>query len=49
MIADTTFLIHFFDEGRAGRRGPARTFFYPEPDGGYTDNHYQPGRNSPFL
>jgi predicted nucleic acid-binding protein len=27
MIADTTFLIHFFNEGRAGRRGPARTFF----------------------
>jgi predicted nucleic acid-binding protein len=27
MIADTTFLIHFLNEGRAGRRGPARTFF----------------------
>ena len=27
MIADTTFLVHFFNEGRAGRRGPARTFF----------------------
>ena len=27
MIADTTFLIHFFNEGRTGRRGPARTFF----------------------
>lgn len=27
MIADTTFLIDFFQEGRAGRRGPARTFF----------------------
>jgi predicted nucleic acid-binding protein len=27
VIADTTFLIHFFNEGRAGRRGPARTFF----------------------
>ncbi|MEI6782946.1 MAG: type II toxin-antitoxin system VapC family toxin [Verrucomicrobiota bacterium] len=26
MIADTTFLIHFFNEGRVGRRGPARTF-----------------------
>ena len=26
MIADTTFLIHFLHEGRAGRRGPARTF-----------------------
>ena len=27
MIADTTFLIHFFQEGRTGRRGAARTFF----------------------
>jgi len=27
VIADTTFLVHFFNEGRAGRRGPARTFF----------------------
>ena len=27
MIADTTFLVHFFNEGRVGRRGPARTFF----------------------
>jgi predicted nucleic acid-binding protein len=27
MIADTTFLTHFLREGRAGRRGPARTFF----------------------
>ena len=26
MIADTTFLIHFVNEGRAGHRGPARTF-----------------------
>jgi predicted nucleic acid-binding protein len=27
MIADTTFLIHFVNEGLVGRRGPARTFF----------------------
>ena len=27
MIADTTFLIHFYREGAAGQRGPARTFF----------------------
>jgi predicted nucleic acid-binding protein len=27
MIADTTFLTHFLDEGRAGRMGPARAFF----------------------
>jgi len=27
VIADTTFLIHFFNEGRTGHRGPARTFF----------------------
>ncbi len=27
MIADTTFLTHFLDEGRADRMGPARTFF----------------------
>ena len=27
MIADTTFLIHFVNEGRAQTRGPARTFF----------------------
>jgi hypothetical protein len=27
MIADTTFLIHFAQEGLAARRGPARTFF----------------------
>lgn len=27
MIADTTFLVHFANEGRAGRPGPARTFF----------------------
>jgi predicted nucleic acid-binding protein len=27
MIADTTFLAHFANEGRAGVRGPARTFF----------------------
>lgn len=27
MIADTTFLIHFHQEGHAGRRGAARTFF----------------------
>jgi hypothetical protein len=27
MIADTTFLIHFVNEGLAGRRGPARNFF----------------------
>jgi predicted nucleic acid-binding protein len=27
VIADTTFLIHFYREGDAGRRGPARTFF----------------------
>ncbi len=27
MIADTTILIHFFNEGRTGSRGPARTFF----------------------
>ena len=26
MIADTTFLIHFANEGTQGRRGPARTF-----------------------
>jgi predicted nucleic acid-binding protein len=26
MIADTNFLIHYFREGRDGRRGPARTF-----------------------
>ena len=26
MIADTTFLINYFREGRDGRRGPARTF-----------------------
>ncbi|HEV7924840.1 MAG TPA: type II toxin-antitoxin system VapC family toxin [Verrucomicrobiae bacterium] len=26
MIADTTFLIHFAQEGEQGRRGPARTF-----------------------
>jgi predicted nucleic acid-binding protein len=26
MIADTTFLIHFANEGLLGRRGPARTF-----------------------
>ena len=27
MIADTTFLIHFLNEGRARRGGPARLFF----------------------
>ncbi|MDB6021424.1 MAG: twitching motility protein PilT [Pedosphaera sp.] len=27
MIADTTFLIHFLQEGRAGVHGPARRFF----------------------
>jgi len=27
VIADTTFLIDFFREGRAARRGPARSFF----------------------
>ena len=27
MIADTTFLIHFLNEGRARQRGPARSFF----------------------
>jgi predicted nucleic acid-binding protein len=27
MIADTTFLIEFSQEGIVGRRGPARTFF----------------------
>jgi predicted nucleic acid-binding protein len=27
VIADTTFLIHFYREGIAGHRGPARTFF----------------------
>ena len=27
MIADTAFLIHFLNEGRAGHRGPARMFF----------------------
>lgn len=27
MIADATFLIHFVNEGLAGRRGPARDFF----------------------
>lgn len=27
MIADTTFLTHFLDEGRAERMGPARSFF----------------------
>jgi predicted nucleic acid-binding protein len=27
VIADTTFLIHFYEEGANGRRGPARTFF----------------------
>jgi hypothetical protein len=27
MIADTTFLTHFLEEGRAGQVGPARTFF----------------------
>ena len=27
MIADTTFLIHFHQEGRTGRGGPARMFF----------------------
>ena len=27
MIADTTFLTHFLDEGRAGRTGAARGFF----------------------
>jgi predicted nucleic acid-binding protein len=27
VIADTTFLIHFLDEGLSGRRGPARIFF----------------------
>ena len=27
MIADTTFLTHFLDEGRTGRAGPARAFF----------------------
>ena len=27
MIADTTFLIHFYQEGQARRRGPARAFF----------------------
>jgi hypothetical protein len=27
MIADTTFLTHFLEEGQAGRMGPARTFF----------------------
>ena len=27
MIADTTFLIHFYREGSARQRGPARTFF----------------------
>jgi predicted nucleic acid-binding protein len=26
MIADTTFLIHFANEGAQGRQGPARTF-----------------------
>ncbi len=26
MIADTTFLIHFVNEGALGRRGPARAF-----------------------
>ncbi len=27
MIADTTFLTHFLEEGQAGRIGPAKTFF----------------------
>jgi hypothetical protein len=27
MIADTTFLTHFLEEGLTGRMGPARTFF----------------------
>jgi len=27
MIADSTFLVHFANEGRAGRPGPARIFF----------------------
>ena len=27
MIADTTFLIHFMQEGRAAQHGPARQFF----------------------
>jgi hypothetical protein len=27
VIADTTFLTHFLEEGRAGLMGPARTFF----------------------
>jgi predicted nucleic acid-binding protein len=27
MIADTTFLTHFLEEGQAGLIGPARTFF----------------------
>jgi hypothetical protein len=27
MIADTTFLIRFHQEGRTGRGGPARMFF----------------------
>ena len=27
MIADTTFLIDFFEEGLSGSRGPARAFF----------------------
>lgn len=27
MIADTTFLIHFYREGSVGQRGPARMFF----------------------
>src|SRR5580700_9978994 len=27
MIADTTFLTHYFMERTAGQRGPARTFF----------------------
>ena len=40
MIADTTFLTHFLQEGWAGRTGPVRAFVCAATQRTHPDNHY---------